>query len=35
LRWKAHLGRDNSAPIDAFMLHFADYYDRADKTDKK
>ncbi len=35
LRWKAHLGRDNSAPIDTFMLHFADYYDRADKTDKK
>ncbi|WP_315832427.1 type VI secretion system-associated FHA domain protein TagH [Bradyrhizobium prioriisuperbiae] len=35
LRWKASLGRDNSAPIDAFMLHFADYYDRADKGDKK
>ncbi|MGJ4942376.1 type VI secretion system-associated FHA domain protein TagH [Bradyrhizobium sp. HKCCYLS1011] len=34
-RWKAHLGRDNSAPIDTFMLHFSDYYDRADKARSK
>lgn len=34
-RWKAHLGRDNSAPIDTFMLHFSDYYDRADKAGSK
>lgn len=34
-RWKAHLGRDNSAPIDTFMLHFSDYYDRGDKSGSK
>lgn len=34
-RWKAHLGRDGSAPIDTFMLHFSDYYDRADKAGSK
>jgi type VI secretion system protein ImpI len=34
-RWKAHLGRDDSAPIDDFMLHFSDYYDRADKAGSK
>jgi len=34
-RWKAHLGRDSSAPIDAFMLHFSDYYDRAEKAGSK
>ncbi|WFU44336.1 type VI secretion system-associated FHA domain protein TagH [Bradyrhizobium sp. CB82] len=34
-RWKAHLGRDNSAPIDTFMLHFSDYYDRTDKAGSK
>jgi len=34
-RWKAHLGRDSSAPIDTFMLHFSDYYDRADKAGSK
>lgn len=34
-RWKAHLGRDSSAPIDTFMLHFSDYYDRADKARPK
>lgn len=34
-RWKAHLGRDNSAPIDTFMLHFSDYYDRGDKAGSK
>jgi type VI secretion system protein ImpI len=34
-RWNAHLGRDNSAPIETFMLYFADYYDRADKADSK
>jgi type VI secretion system protein ImpI len=30
LRWKAHLGRDAGAPINAFMLHFAEFYDRKD-----
>jgi type VI secretion system protein ImpI len=34
-RWKAHLGRDNSAPIDTFMLYFSDYYDRSDKSGAK
>ncbi|MBR0843376.1 type VI secretion system-associated FHA domain protein TagH [Bradyrhizobium liaoningense] len=34
-RWKAHLGRDSSAPIDTFMLHFSNYYDRADKAGSK
>lgn len=34
-RWKAHLGRDGSAPIDTFMLHFSEYYDRADKAGSK
>jgi type VI secretion system protein ImpI len=34
-RWKAHLGRDNSAPIDTFMLHFSNYYDRPDKAGSK
>jgi type VI secretion system protein ImpI len=34
-RWKAHLGRDNGAPIDTFMLHFSDYYDRTDKSGSK
>lgn len=34
-RWKAHLGRDNSAPIEIFMLHFSDYYDRGDKPGSK
>jgi type VI secretion system protein ImpI len=31
-RWKARFGRDRSAPIDTFMLHFSDYYDRADEA---
>jgi type VI secretion system protein ImpI len=30
IRWKAHLGRDAGAPIDAFMLHFGDFYDDKD-----
>ncbi|MBR0869384.1 type VI secretion system-associated FHA domain protein TagH [Bradyrhizobium tropiciagri] len=34
-RWKAHLGRDESAPIDTFMLHFSEFYDRADKSGSK
>jgi type VI secretion system protein ImpI len=34
-RWKAHLGRDESGPIDTFMLHFSDCYDRADKAGSK
>ncbi|MGY3459892.1 hypothetical protein ACVWW5_005342 [Bradyrhizobium sp. LM3.4] len=34
-RWKAHLGRDNSAPIETFMLLFSDYYDRGDKPGSK
>jgi type VI secretion system protein ImpI len=28
IRWKANLGRDSGSAIEAFMLHFADYYDR-------
>ena len=28
LRWKAGLGREPGAPIEEFMLHFADYYDQ-------
>jgi type VI secretion system protein ImpI len=35
LRWKAQLGRDGNAPIDAFMLHFASFYDHDGKIDKK
>jgi type VI secretion system protein ImpI len=35
LRWKAQLGRDSNAPIDAFMLHFASFYDHDGKVDKK
>jgi type VI secretion system protein ImpI len=27
-RWKATLGREPGAAIEAFMLHFADYYDQ-------
>ena len=34
-RWKASLGRDGNAPIDAFMQHFADFYDHDGKADKK
>jgi type VI secretion system protein ImpI len=34
-RWKAYLGRDESTPIDTFMLHFSEYYDRADKPGSK
>ena len=34
-RWNAHLGRDESSPIDTFMLHFSEYYDRADKPGSK
>jgi type VI secretion system protein ImpI len=35
IRWKAQLGRDSSAPIDTFMLHFADFYDRGGKGEPK
>ena len=35
LRWQAQFGRDNKAPIDAFMLHFASFYDHDGKVDKK
>ena len=28
LRWNAHLGREAGAPVAAFMLHFADFYDK-------
>ncbi len=31
-RWKAQLGRDSGAPMEAFMLHFADFYDRDGRT---
>jgi type VI secretion system protein ImpI len=34
IRWKAIFGRDNGA-IQAFMLHFADYYDQDDGIDSR
>jgi type VI secretion system protein ImpI len=34
IRWKASFGRDNGA-IEAFMLHFADYYDQDDGIDSR
>jgi type VI secretion system protein ImpI len=33
IRWKASFGRDPGAAIEAFMLHFADYYDQDEKID--
>jgi len=35
IRWKATLGRDKGAPVDAFMLHFADYYDQDDNIESR
>jgi type VI secretion system protein ImpI len=35
MRWKASLGRENNGAIEAFMLHFADYYDQDDKIDSR
>jgi type VI secretion system protein ImpI len=34
-RWKAGLGRDSGAAIEAFMLHFSDYYDQDGKGDSR
>jgi type VI secretion system protein ImpI len=30
IRWEATLGKDQASAVQAFMLHFADYYDRHD-----
>jgi type VI secretion system protein ImpI len=35
IRWNASFGRDNGGAIEAFMLHFADYYDQDDKADSR
>jgi type VI secretion system protein ImpI len=35
VRWKAGLGRDSGAAIEAFMLHFSDYYDQDGKGDSR
>jgi type VI secretion system protein ImpI len=35
VRWKAGLGRDKAAAIEAFMLHFSDYYDQDGKVDSR
>jgi type VI secretion system protein ImpI len=35
IRWKANLGRDKGAAIEAFMLHFADYYDQDGRIDSR
>ena len=34
IRWKATFGRESGA-TEAFMLHFADYYDQDDKIDSR
>lgn len=34
-RWKAGLGREKGAAIEAFMLHFADYYDQDARHDRR
>ena len=34
-RWKASLGRESNGAIEAFMLHFADYYDQDDRIDSR
>jgi len=28
VRWTSLVGHDGSAPVDAFMRHFAEFYDR-------
>jgi type VI secretion system protein ImpI len=35
MRWKASFGREAGAAIEAFMLHFADYYDQNDRNDSR
>jgi type VI secretion system protein ImpI len=35
IRWKARFGRDSGGAIEAFMLHFADYYDRDNGIDSR
>jgi type VI secretion system protein ImpI len=34
-RWKASYGREKGAAIEAFMLHFADYYDQDDRMSSR
>lgn len=34
-RWKANFGREKGAAIEAFMLHFADYYDQDGRIDSR
>jgi len=35
MRWKANLGRDSGAAVEAFMLHFADFYDQDSGDDSR
>jgi len=35
IRWMARLGDDSSTPVEAFMRHFADAYDRTDTAGRK
>jgi len=35
MRWTSVLGDGGSAPVDAFMRHFADFYNRGETFDKK
>jgi type VI secretion system protein ImpI len=35
IRWKANLGRDSGAAVEAFMLHFADFYDQDSGIDSR
>jgi type VI secretion system protein ImpI len=35
MRWMARLGDDSSTPVEAFMRHFADAYDRTDTAGRK
>ena len=35
IRWKASFGRDSGGVVEAFMLHFADFYDQDQGTDSR
>ena len=35
IRWKTSFGRDSDGAIEAFMLHFADYYDQDARIDSR
>jgi len=35
VRWTSLLGHDSSAPVDAFMRHFAEFYDRGERAGGK